>query len=491
MINDAVAEENVIQFMGITGCTEESEARHYLEACDNDVSNALNLYFAQQSRSTVQTRTRDCINGGASTSRAGDRPSRNNADPDDVRAPIAPVRGPIVEQSFEQTYRSRNAHAAGPDGVFHHFGSDFRAEAEEQYRAMQRRLLGRENEDGEDAARHGEIENRRAEKERSLRDIFQPPYDIMFKGDWEMVRVQADKAGKWLLVNIQDPAEFASQVLNRDVWSNSAIKEIVKGNFLFWQVFRESAEGSRIKTYYKITTFPAIFIIDPRTGELVERLRVTDAISMCDDLTTFLDRFPDFITHDRVQFGYTQAPAAASNGASAANGNNAKETTVASSSGWTDGRAAYENRKRKIESLDHCIEDDPNKPGPSRRAKKQKQTVEKAVEEITDLIKNGHKLTADDSESWKSYIGEASPDTVDLAIVLRMPNGERHSITVPDSTKLKALFAFISGLGYSTTNHILVLSYPKREYSTNESDMTLREIKFSRRELIHVEKKYN
>ena len=41
---------------------------------------------------------------------------------------------------------------------------------------------------------------------------------------------------KWLLVNLQDSKEFASQVLNRDVWSNDNIEDIISAHFLFWQV---------------------------------------------------------------------------------------------------------------------------------------------------------------------------------------------------------------------------------------------------------------
>ena len=52
--------------------------------------------------------------------------------------------------------------------------------------------------------------------------------------------IQAREAGqqkkKWLLVNLQDSSEFASQVLNRDVWSNHNVKDIIKQHFLFLQV---------------------------------------------------------------------------------------------------------------------------------------------------------------------------------------------------------------------------------------------------------------
>lgn len=92
-------------------------------------------------------------------------------------------------------------------------------------------------------------------KKKSLAELFQPPHDIMFHGSFHEVCIcnpltysftsyfslrQARLAGehkrKWLLVNVQDSKEFASQVLNRDVWSNHNVKDIIREYFIFWQV---------------------------------------------------------------------------------------------------------------------------------------------------------------------------------------------------------------------------------------------------------------
>ena len=73
-------------------------------------------------------------------------------------------------------------------------------------------------------------------KKRTLEELFKPPLDIMFKGDWQSARDAATAAKKWLLVNIQDAGEFLCQTLNRDVWSNDAVKTIIREHFLFWQV---------------------------------------------------------------------------------------------------------------------------------------------------------------------------------------------------------------------------------------------------------------
>ena len=52
--------------------------------------------------------------------------------------------------------------------------------------------------------------------------------------------IQAREVGcakrKWLMINVQNVSEFTCQILNRDVWSNSVLKEIVRDNFIFLQV---------------------------------------------------------------------------------------------------------------------------------------------------------------------------------------------------------------------------------------------------------------
>lgn len=68
------------------------------------------------------------------------------------------------------------------------------------------------------------------------------------------------------MVNVQDETEFACQVLNRDVWSNAAVRSIIEEHFVFWQVYRNSREGQRYMQFYPFTQFPYVAIVDPRTG---------------------------------------------------------------------------------------------------------------------------------------------------------------------------------------------------------------------------------
>ena len=104
-------------------------------------------------------------------------------------------------------------------------------------------------------------------KKRTLEELFKPPIDIIFKGDLQTARDSATSAKKWLLVNIQDACEFQCQVLNRDVWSNEAVKTILREHFIFWQVskkvfclFAVSSKVKSVPVYRPLAYFSDIFI---------------------------------------------------------------------------------------------------------------------------------------------------------------------------------------------------------------------------------------
>lgn len=69
-----------------------------------------------------------------------------------------------------------------------------------------------------------------------LSDLFKPPAGLVYMGDWQAAGAEAGKAGKWLLVNIQSPDEFATHRLNRDTWSDALVQDMLRGSFVFWQV---------------------------------------------------------------------------------------------------------------------------------------------------------------------------------------------------------------------------------------------------------------
>ncbi len=110
-----------------------------------------------------------------------------------------------------------------------------------------------------------------AARELNVKGLFRPPQGIMKHGNWQDVRAAAKEEKKWILVNVQDMAEFASQRLNRDTWSQGFVQELVSSAFVFWQVYHDSNLGREFLSLYPtVTQFPAICVIDGRTGRLRE-----------------------------------------------------------------------------------------------------------------------------------------------------------------------------------------------------------------------------
>jgi len=128
----------------------------------------------------------------------------------------------------------------------------------------------------------------------SLADLFRPPFDIINKENFEATRKRAKNENKWIMVDIQNISEFACQVLNRDLWNEKAVKEVIRAHFLFLQFNSASPEGRQYINYYPIDSYPHIAIIDPRTGE---RVRVLNAINLspnefiCHITEDFLERY--------------------------------------------------------------------------------------------------------------------------------------------------------------------------------------------------------
>jgi hypothetical protein len=55
--------------------------------------------------------------------------------------------------------------------------------------------------------------------------------------------------------------------LNRDTWGNEAVAQLIRSNFIFWQVYHDTSEGRKVCTYYNLVSIPAVLLIDPITGQ--------------------------------------------------------------------------------------------------------------------------------------------------------------------------------------------------------------------------------
>jgi UBX domain-containing protein 7 len=131
-----------------------------------------------------------------------------------------------------------------------------------------------------------------------LAKMFQPPWELMYKGGWDSAREVGREEQKWLLVNIQDGSVFDCQVLNRDLWKNPSVVETVKENFIFLQYSKDDIRADQYLQYYfqehsNPDLYPHIAIVDPRTGEQVKvwSAEVPKPGDFLMQLHEFLDRY--------------------------------------------------------------------------------------------------------------------------------------------------------------------------------------------------------
>ncbi|KPM40863.1 hypothetical protein AK830_g5701 [Neonectria ditissima] len=223
-------------------------------------------------------------NNGGSGSAAG-----AGLDPDDVRAPIARTTETLV--------------APGPnwgDG-----DGDVEAALLEQLRRRQQQhprsggpfsqqIWG-------DPERHPTRPAENGAHARRLEDLFRPPYDIMARMTWDEARALGKEDKKWILVNLQDMNDFNCQALNRDIWKDKNVKELVSENFIFLQYDKDFPDAEAYITFYfpnqaheNPDNYPHVSIIDPRTGEQVKVWSGRPFPSAADfhaELAEFLDRY--------------------------------------------------------------------------------------------------------------------------------------------------------------------------------------------------------
>lgn len=97
--------------------------------------------------------------------------------------------------------------------------------------------------------------------------LVQSHFDLRFSGTLHAAREYAKQRDRWIIVCLQDKADFLTQILNRDIWSNRLIKALIQKYFVFWQVAIDTSEGARFRVFYDARVLPYVCIIDPRTGE--------------------------------------------------------------------------------------------------------------------------------------------------------------------------------------------------------------------------------
>jgi hypothetical protein len=89
-----------------------------------------------------------------------------------------------------------------------------------------------EDDDEDDAGRN----RRHVVEPPRLANMFAAPVHLIHRaGGFLGARTMAKDTKRWLLVNLQRDSEFACHALNRDVWRDELVENLIREGFIFWQ----------------------------------------------------------------------------------------------------------------------------------------------------------------------------------------------------------------------------------------------------------------
>ncbi|KAJ2862329.1 UBX domain protein Ubx2 [Coemansia aciculifera] len=283
--------ENIPNFCAVTAA-DPSIAIGYLQVTDNNLEQAISLYFANDGQALHSDTGPVSSVGAAATTGGG---GGGGYDEEDVRAPIAARRDVLVDDydggiggAYGSIYSSGSALFRGGASRSSAATSIFNQGAGAGAGHVPFRDFAQEAAEiaaGESASMMSDASSRR----NRLAELFKPPFDIMHSGDIDSARHEAMEDGKWVMINLQEVSDFKCQALNRDIWRQKVIKDIVRQDFVFFQVSIETAEGVKLATMYNAAEFPFVAVIHPKTGEL-RRLfaRIDNVSDMVEDIANFL-----------------------------------------------------------------------------------------------------------------------------------------------------------------------------------------------------------
>ena len=242
-----------LQFMEITNASIE-DAKRFLELTDNNVEEAIQLFF---------------INGDAGLNQHVEV-SPIIEEPEYVEQ----IEEPTIEEPAESTDDPMEAHE--DFNPFEHF---------------ERTTMG-----GVPIQQFMRTNQFNFHREPMQQELFPPPSQLVHSMPIDRAQGIADTMSKWIFLIISDPAVFACQQINRDLLQNEFIQEILS-NFYVVYYLSQSPNAQQFKQLYPFVKPPYICIIDPRTGERVKQypqdhhLMKIDQNEWATELTNFLEEF--------------------------------------------------------------------------------------------------------------------------------------------------------------------------------------------------------
>jgi hypothetical protein len=246
--NNNNGDELISQFLSFTGSSDTSKASSYLEMSGGNVETAVSLYMEHQSGGGGGAM--DGFGGGLDGTGAAAMEAAIRA-PDATQTMRLMDDGPMVggggmmmggympimhDPGLEERLRNTAFSELGSsarDAVNQAAATDTNNENEDMN-------MDNDDDDDYDYNYHQEDEkeesSRQQPKTARLADMFAAPEDLIYKeGGFEGARTMAKDSKRWLLVNLQRDSEFSCHALNRDVWRDELVENLIREGFIFWQ----------------------------------------------------------------------------------------------------------------------------------------------------------------------------------------------------------------------------------------------------------------
>ncbi|XP_059153816.1 UBX domain-containing protein 7-like [Physella acuta] len=491
--------ELVDQFMAVTGAARNI-AINLLEACSGNLDLAVGMHI-------------DSGGAGPSNRDRDDGLHAVSDERDDVRAPIPQRTEVLVEEDTSKiaNWRMRRPRRQAPS-VFDGF-RDFQSEAYHYDETLK---------------------GKKASKKRNLEDLYRPPVDITYKGTFQNVRDAGSVQNKWLLVNVQNVQEFPCQLLNRDVWSNTEARNIIKENFLFWQVYNDSEEGKRFMQFYKLKQWPHVAVIDPFTGESqVVWNKISDGTVFCEIAKDFLascpvpdtsiasppikrsKREPSIVDASEqeqmeaaIKASLCEIPRPPSSpqyildsDSELDNDSDSDDVIMSTPPGSSNGHSSSKHERLKQLSpsaTNNLSYAQPEKfealkvTGPADKLQDSHRPlqVDTSHEDPWDILGGSSRQQAAQGvsvseNSWKKYWGH--PSDPPSRIMMRFPENKKEQIELPSSSQLKALTELCNAKGFPSDKYELVTNFPRRKLSQMDSTTTLKDAGLFPQETVFVQ----
>ena len=120
----------------------------------------------------------------------------------------------------------------------------------------------------------------------------QTPEELNEDKSFDYILEQARKDKKLILVYVKSSGVFKCLHMNRDIWCNSGLFDIIKDNIICWQVNCEHPEGRKFCMNYNINTYPSICILENETTQKISHINSVDNYSdFISELMEVVDKY--------------------------------------------------------------------------------------------------------------------------------------------------------------------------------------------------------